>query len=312
MHPGARRLDFDLASPKGLYRNFAGATVVVDVEGSGQLLTPAEPNLSWWVDGEMTAHATHFERSLLAVRTIQPAPEAHVPEAHSSTGPIATVLLGGTPPCMYPSPLPVGNQWNGVGWVIEADGECCVDGLTYAVPPIPVVHQATGRDLHIVPSPFTAVTLDEFAITEAATHPARQWQAQRLSRPETLTAPDPDPSQGPLTAEVAEALNGLQFTVTVPPGSVGLRLERLYDQFFGRQRLRVVVDGVPVGFWFDPHQDRYARWARSAFGWSFPAPAPGGPMRLLLDPPAGVPLWSVARLRVIAWLPASPPYTWGP
>ncbi|MFN7171626.1 MAG: hypothetical protein ACK4P3_02405 [Fimbriimonadaceae bacterium] len=95
-------------------------------------------------------------------------------------------------------------------------------------------------------------------------------------------------------------LGPTQIELALPGNCAGVRLERQYDTFHGRQRCRVLLDGAPVGFWNDSIENRKQRLASSWFAFDFePKPHPFAVV-LELDPPAGAPLWSIVDLAIKA------------
>jgi hypothetical protein len=91
----------------------------------------------------------------------------------------------------------------------------------------------------------------------------------------------------------------MSFTLKLDASNSGVLLRRVYDQFHGRQRARVLVDGVCVGTWYAPEENRHSRWAERDF--FLPASFTKGKetIEVEIDPIAGTPLWSVAEYRAI-------------
>jgi hypothetical protein len=95
-------------------------------------------------------------------------------------------------------------------------------------------------------------------------------------------------------------LGPTKIELVLPGNCAGVRLERHYDTFHGRQRCRVLLDGAPVGFWNDSVGNRKQRLASSWFAFDIePKPHPATVV-LELDPPAGAPLWSIVDLEIKA------------
>ncbi|MEZ5164012.1 MAG: hypothetical protein R2688_09760 [Fimbriimonadaceae bacterium] len=103
-------------------------------------------------------------------------------------------------------------------------------------------------------------------------------------------------TSGGHTHPVAYHLNRATWKIQLPGNQVGVRLGKTYDQFHGRQRARVLIDGEMAGWWYLPHQNRDNRWAEAQF--SLPTKLIMGKteMEITIDPPAGVPLWSVGEI----------------
>lgn len=99
-----------------------------------------------------------------------------------------------------------------------------------------------------------------------------------------------------------------EFTVTIRPDNDGVRLRRLGDQKFGRQRVRVCVDGVPVteGTWYQPDRNTHRRWVEDEF--MIPAVYSRGKSRITLrleHVPAGdAPAWTEFRYWIFSQLQA--------
>ena len=87
--------------------------------------------------------------------------------------------------------------------------------------------------------------------------------------------------------------------MAIDPTNQGVILEKWFDQFHGRQRARVFVDGEWVGWWYEPRENRKNRWAVSRFGIPESFTSGKSMVRIRVEPPAGVPLWSVSRIDVI-------------
>jgi len=95
-------------------------------------------------------------------------------------------------------------------------------------------------------------------------------------------------------------LNRMAFDISIDPQNVGVVLRRTYDRFHGRQRARVLVDGVPIGYWYAPIEDRKNRWAEDEFFIPIGFTAGKSKVRIEIDPPAGTPLWDVSEYLVFA------------
>ncbi len=97
-------------------------------------------------------------------------------------------------------------------------------------------------------------------------------------------------------------LNRMSFRAALDLGNQGVYLRRAYDQFHGRQRARVLVDGEFVGYWYTPEENRACRWAEREF--FVPAKFVAGKrsVEITVDPPASTPLWDAAEYRVLCVL----------
>ncbi len=99
-------------------------------------------------------------------------------------------------------------------------------------------------------------------------------------------------------------LNRMAFEVSIDPRNLGVLIRRIYDRFHGRQRARVLVDDVAIGYWYAPIEDRAIRWGEDEF--FIPAPSTSGKskLRIQVDPSAGTPLWDVSEYRIYSVLEA--------
>jgi hypothetical protein len=94
-------------------------------------------------------------------------------------------------------------------------------------------------------------------------------------------------------------LNRLSFTAALASSNRGVYLRRVYDQFHGRQRARVSVDGKFVGIWYTAEENRTCRWAEREFFIPEAFVRGKSSVRIEIDPPASTPLWDAAEYRVL-------------
>jgi hypothetical protein len=99
-------------------------------------------------------------------------------------------------------------------------------------------------------------------------------------------------------------LNALSVRIAIPKGAIGIRLRKTYDAFHGLQRARVLINDAFVGVWSSMPQNRIQRKQTSTFGFPIPDEWSDQTVELRIDPPAGVPLWSLQNLQVFAVIPA--------
>lgn len=195
-----------------------------------------------------------------------------------------------------------GRVWEGRGWLVATEALESVDGRPIPKPacgfPVPVFREAVGEGLTVVSPGPPCLPIDRFCIEDLDARKDRDLKVQNMTDLFPLSALDEfgRPHEG----WAASHLNTLSWMVDVPPGTAGLRLRKRYDRFHGRQRARVLVDGRAVGWWYEPVQDRVRRWAWADFGFDLEAGEVGKTVRLSIDPPAGVPLWSVSEIEVWA------------
>jgi hypothetical protein len=99
-------------------------------------------------------------------------------------------------------------------------------------------------------------------------------------------------------------LNRMRFVAQIDSGNQGVRIERTYDRFLGRQRARVFIDDRVVRYWYAPESNRVRRQGRDVF-WIPSAFSSGkSSIAIEIDPVAGSPLWDVACYRVASVVPA--------
>lgn len=122
------------------------------------------------------------------------------------------------------------------------------------------------------------------------------FKVERASQVEILSAKN---GRGePVAAPVFSHLNRASWTVQIPRQAEILIIQRSFDAFHGLQRARVFLDEELVGWWHGPLQDRLCRWAADSFHTRLKPDQKGRAVRITLDPPAGVPLFSLSQIRV--------------
>jgi hypothetical protein len=290
----ARALRHAFGPDDQLYRDHRGHRVLADLEGSGDFrIERTTVSLQIESDGRLFESPGSFAWSLLI--------------STAETGPASVAVRTGRP-CGEDrvASLPL----SGCGWVVRAEGPFHVDGRHEAAPSpdeflaVPYFIGVEGAgSVRIVAVPAVeARLLDAFDVDDEAALRSREWRVQNISKVSELASCFPDGTErvGP----VASHLNAASWRCPIPEGCLGLRLRRYYDRFHGRQRARVLVDGQVVGWWYDPAQDRSARWAISEFG--IPSEfLTDGSVEITIDPPAGAPLWSVGRIEIYGIVPVT-------
>lgn len=124
------------------------------------------------------------------------------------------------------------------------------------------------------------------------------FSVERASQVEVLEARN---GRGELLAQpVFCHLNRAFWNVTIPPDAQILIIEREFDAFHGLQRARVFLDDEMAGWWHAPFQDRRNRWAQDSCHIRLNNSQQGRTIRITIDPPSGVPLFSLGRIRVFA------------
>lgn len=106
-----------------------------------------------------------------------------------------------------------------------------------------------------------------------------------------------------VTGSGYSSLGPVEFDLEIDPDNVGVKLRRRFDQFHGRQRARVIVDGKPVGMWYIAEENTVNRWAERDF--FIPASFTQGKstIHITIDPPASSPLFSHSSYSAFSLVP---------
>lgn len=276
---------------KAIYRDHLGRWVCLDVEGAGQFVVSHPVRAE--IDGEIREETSKgsFRESLILF-----APETSVAEAR--------VYLGGEPPETLPQAFPRSGMIQGRGWVLAATHPFIADGYEVAAEaPSKTFPQPFHREIEsefpvevVVTNDRPAQLVDSFLISDPEALKKRGWRVQNISAVVELDSND-------VVGKVASHLNRAHWRVSIPSDNCGLLLQKSYDRFHGRQRARVLIDGQFAGWWYEASQDRASRWWKTSFG--IPAEMTRGKseIEITIDPPGGVPLWSVSSYELFALLP---------
>ena len=294
----SRALQFRYTDDERLYTDHDGRRVIVDVEGSGEM------------------RLMHAEPDVLTVREGEP-PQMFCPKFEDGS----IVLAEGPGPTHIQVAFPfipnlssakseeVTLPIRGCGWLIGASNRVVVDDLHEWSPdpspqfPVPYRLGAEGSGwVTVVPvSNLRCELASAFDIDDDAGRRTHHFQVQNLSAVRVLESQFEDGAVR--AASVACHLNAAEFEVEFPSNNIGILLRKIYDRFHGRQRARVLIDGIFAGWWYEPGEDRKYRWHVSDFG--VPASLTEGKakVRITVDPPAGVALWSLSRIEVYVLRP---------
>jgi hypothetical protein len=196
--------------------------------------------------------------------------------------------------------------YRGCGYVVASEGATIIDdgtqlfGAVHPSVPVPFfrrVWSAGQLEVMIEPS-IECIALDRWHVFDGEARKKFDVIARNQSKEFPLESTWPNDE--PYACRTQSFLNGIEWTQPLPPNCCGLRLERTFDQFHGRQRARVLIDGEFATWWYDPSENRRHRWNRSecGVGQKFVAGKPN--VRICLDPPAGVALWNMSEVRVYA------------
>jgi hypothetical protein len=276
-----------------LYRDHLGRRVVADAEGCGILhVERAECQLLPVRDGvEGTGFPMTYDQSVTLCALGDGVVEGwcRTGSTQHPAGEAQTVLL----------------PYSGSGWIVSTGSSVILDDRSELaeIGPAPFFWRADGEgSAEIVAGTGAYRLIDAFDIDDEAALGQRDWQVQNISKLSRLESCFPDGTQR--SAHVASHLNRASWSLRLPEGCSALILRKLYDRFHGRQRARVLVDGAFAGWWYEPRQDRKARWHVSDFGIPPELVSGKDSVRITVDPPSGTPLWSVSRIEAYGWVPA--------
>lgn len=281
---GARRLSFDFAAGDCLYKNHRGHRVLTDVEGRGSIrifLPDHESLVNVEIDGSLVPFGMgefRFERFVTVSSSEEGAFRSSV--LVGAAGPFGSELLRS---CEC-------SGWLTGGSAVLDGVLTTVGGMEYPAPFFFSCDPLAGASGVFGP-PYVASLLASASCRDLVGLAELGFVVQNQSKVNEVVPAVGDPFS------VVYQLNRSSFTVEVPPGTVGIRLVRVGDGFHGRQRARVFCNGKFVGWWYEPVQNRVARRQETSFSFELPVGC-SGPVELVLDPPAGAPLWSFSSLEI--------------
>lgn len=124
---------------------------------------------------------------------------------------------------------------------------------------------------------------------------------EKASAEETLTALD---AAGRRRTDSSRSVLGrASFHIYVPTEADHLILRRSYDAFHGMQRARILVNGEMICWWHQPEESRESRWAQDDLILPVLQDDRGQKVEISIEPPAGAPLFSIARIECWATIP---------
>lgn len=269
-------------------RDHRGRRLLADLDGCGELNILESPeDLQIESDGT-TGEGFSFTQDLVATSALP--------------GPFRALALSGTQPTTPPSNT--APEASGPGWLLWSGEKAVLDEGAQVLEPVHLKNPlmlpvSCGFVAEVpipwLPAPYRLADLDRFIPALEPSRSPRGFRVQNMSAAQTLASHD---STGRLCEGVeASHLNTASWTLPLLEGTRAVLMTKTHDRFHGRQRARVLVDGAVVGWWHLPRQDRRARWGIAHF-W-IPAPFVAGKehVEVSIDPPAGVPLWSVGEVR---------------
>lgn len=277
-----------------LYTDHDGKRVILDVEGSGtlRLIAADSPVLTIRGGVDDAEFVPNFVNGAI-VLAIGP-------------GDVAVQVLKGRSEHLSELPFEVTGDHFGCGWVVGASSRFFVDGKHEPAPnpssdfPVAFFRSVTGDGTwSIVPeASLICEHVDSFSIGDRPALEARQFTVQNISAISALDSLFHDGTR--LSRPVACHLNAATFSVEVPEHNEGLIIRKTYDRFHGRQRARVFVDDAFAGWWYEAGEHRTHRWHQSDFGIGAEWTKGKSRVKLTIDPPAGVALWSVSSYDIYA------------
>ncbi|MDR3687851.1 MAG: hypothetical protein P4L46_00630 [Fimbriimonas sp.] len=277
-----------------LYRDHRGHRVILDIEGLGEItcLTSDCRLLVTRGDAASSESEGPFDNGCTVV-----ALEAGLVSVNAVIGrstPISGDIILTT------------DGFDGSGWVISASDAFWVDDRKEAAPrpspgfAVPFFRRVEGGgDLSIIPNcEFDCVLADTLRIDDEEGLSRHWFSAQNMSAVFTLESSFANGASR--TGYIASHLNAASFRTTIPDRNAGLILRKMYDRFHGRQRARVFVEGEFAGWWYEPSENRACRWHTSDFGVERRLTEGRSEVTITIEPPAGVPLWSVSEYQIFA------------
>ena len=272
-----------------LYRDIAGRRVVGDFEGHGSISVQSE------LDVQMNG---------LRIASQQVEFEGGATLTTLDKGLVQVVMANDAPTLDWANAVEMDSVTSGCGWYVSHDPACHADSSHAPGPvgiPLPFFEGLVGRAQVILEQSVQVQKIDSFNVWDELALKSRHWKVRNVSEVFALDSRFPDGT--PFLGRHVSHLNTARWHVELPEGNLGIRIRKLYDRFHGRQRVRVMVDGAPAGWWYLPEEDRANRWAWASFGVD-PALTYGKTvLEIAIDPPPASPLWDVSRYEILAIMP---------
>lgn len=285
-----RRFAFE--GQDALYRDHLGRRVVADCEGSGKFLL-VESEVALLCNSE-AGELPMFPSCFLEFGTV----------LCNEPGRVEIIAVQGNCSEVPTQRIQTIGPARGVGLIAGCSEPVQIDNNHRWVQPGHLHHpvpffrgfQTKGHAEVWIDETAQSKRLDRFEIGDPEALKARNWKVQNISKARTLDSTFEDGTQ--LSATLASHLNLASWNLDLPAGLAALRIRKTYDQFHGRQRARVFVDGEPVGWWYEPFENRIHRWAVADFHVPKRFLEHKDAIQISVDPPAGTPLWSVSSLEM--------------
>lgn len=280
-----------IAKPIDLPLDHMGRRVILDTEGSGILTVKADARIlideSNAVEVHHSSeHSFKFKRSLSVYA--------------GSDFPVALSLHRDVP--NLPDSNFETNNFEGCGWFFPLSSQTHCDHSHQSSEPnwYPFFLRVEGLAKILPASNVRAEPILDFSVSDLGLQQV-QWKVKNCSEILELTSSFADGIVH--NGAVLSHLNTATFVVQVANDNLGIRFRKLYDQFHGRQRARILVNGVNSGWWYESNEDRKHRWAWADYGVPPELTAGQSQVEISIDPPPASPLWSVGRYQVLQLRP---------
>lgn len=283
---------------KPLYRLPDGRWAMMDLQGAwfGRMLGEAAAEIMLEADGQ-PCKGPGWECEEHCVMT------SHLPNPSS-----AWSAWSAQPPSLCCSEFPKRSfSVEGVGWLLAENcsvslnklGPCIHVPQHWSPLPLPFWDGfQSDCPLAWMPLPWRLERLFDSSHTETR---GSRLSFERASAPESLAVND---AEGTPKGEAFRSVLGRAFfSIDLPAEADYLIMRRTYDAFHGMQRARIFVGGDMAGWWHQPEEDREKRWAQDDLILPVAQGIRGQRVEVSLEPPAGSPLFSIARIECWATIP---------
>ena len=284
-----------------LYQASSGCSVVLDLQGKwkGEILGAAPQGLAGEVDGHpWTGGGFECQDYSWIARQKQSDLWGWAAWSTDFDLPPAPDSIVWEPPT---------KEQSGVGWILASD---CKIELNGASRPIHIPLWA-GQILIPFWSGFISnrplpwhgsrINLTQVADVSVGHSSSCRATCLKIERSSAIEAEAWSDGTGRLkSGSFLSHLGRASMLLEVPAHAKGLVLRRTFDAFHGLQRSRLLVNGQVSGWWHQTLQDRTHRWAVDDCLIRLDPEFSGGETSLVIEPPAGSPLFSLGRLEVWA------------
>lgn len=283
---------------KPLYRQPGGRWAMMDLQGVwfGRILGKASEQASLDRDG-ITEPAGSWECLDSCVLT-----------SSQPDSPLAWIAWSTPPPPISPSEAAARSRSaEGIGWVLAEKGKvwvnrnpACFHAPDWAGPLVLPFWDGFRSEapLSWIPAPWRK---EEVFESKPLASEGSGLLFDRASSLEQLSVLD---AAGSWHEEAFRSILGrASFEAALPQDAERVILRRTYDAFHGMQRARVLMNGRMLGWWHQAEEDRHSRWAQDDLILTVPQDLRGQKVEISIEPPAGAPLFSIARMNCWATIP---------